>query len=76
LRILDKFEKFLNFCEGRFCSGNVPVSLVNGENAIWSKCLWVFTVLIFVTKVTWAVGSSPLCSQYTSGWIWPWAPSL
>jgi len=24
-------------------------------------------------KVIWAVGSSPLCSQYTSGWICPWA---
>jgi len=22
----------------------------------------------------WAVGSSPLCSQYTSGWNRPWAP--
>jgi len=22
---------------------------------------------VFVKKVTWAVGSSPLCSQYTSG---------
>jgi len=25
-------------------------------------------------KVTWEIGSSPLCSQYTSGWICPWAP--
>jgi len=25
-------------------------------------------------KVTWGVGSSLLCSQYTSGWTRPWAP--
>jgi len=25
-------------------------------------------------KVIWAVGSSLLCSQYTSGWTRPWAP--
>jgi len=25
-------------------------------------------------KVTWAVGSSLLCSQYTSGWSRPWPP--
>jgi len=25
-------------------------------------------------KVTWAVGSSLLCSQYTSGWTRPRAP--
>jgi len=25
-------------------------------------------------NVTWAVGSSLLCSQYTSGWTRPWAP--
>jgi len=29
---------------------------------------------MFVKKVTWAVGSSLLCSQYTSGWSRPWAP--
>jgi len=44
----------------------------NGENAIWPKYLWVLTV--FVKKVTWAVGSSLLYSQYTSGWTRPWAP--
>jgi len=25
-------------------------------------------------NVTWAVGSSLLCNQYTSGWTRPWAP--
>jgi len=25
-------------------------------------------------KVTWAVGSSLPCSQYTPGWTRPWAP--
>jgi len=25
-------------------------------------------------KITWADGSSLLCSQYTSGWTCPWAP--
>jgi len=25
-------------------------------------------------KVTWAVGSSLLCSQYTSRWTCPWVP--
>ena len=29
---------------------------------------------MFVKKVTWEVGSSLLCSQYTSGWTRPWAP--
>jgi len=25
-------------------------------------------------EIIWAVGSSLLCSQYTSGWNRPWAP--
>jgi len=29
---------------------------------------------VFVKKIIWAVGSSPLCSQYTSGWNRPWVP--
>ena len=29
---------------------------------------------ILVEKITWAVGSSRLCTQYTSGWIYPWPP--
>jgi len=28
----------------------------------------------FVKKVTWPLGSSLLCSQYTSVWARPWAP--
>jgi len=31
---LEKFEKNYEFFEGRFCSGNVPVSLGNGEKVI------------------------------------------
>ena len=38
------------FFEGRFCSGHVPVSLGNGENGIYPKCVWLLTV--FVKKVT------------------------
>jgi len=34
--------------------------------------VWLLTV--FVKKVTWAAGSSLLCSQYTSGWTSPCAP--
>ena len=65
------WEYFLNCCEGRVCSGNVPVSLGNGENAILPKCLGLFTVLIeksylskkVTKKVTWAeVRFSPLCT--------------
>jgi len=33
-----------------------------------------FNKTVFVKKATWTVGSSPVCSQYTSGWICPWAP--
>jgi len=35
--------------------------MVDGYQQCWLK------------KVTRAVGFSPLCSQYTSGWICPWA---
>ena len=35
-------------------------------------CHWATTV--FAKKVTWASGSSPLWSRYTSGWICRWAP--
>ena len=70
---LDKFENnFWIVLEVRFRSVNVPVSLGNGENEIYPKCVWLSTV--FVKKVTWAVGSSLLCSQCTSGWTCPWAP--
>jgi len=38
---LDKFENnFWIVVKGRFCSGNVPVSVGNGENANWPKGLW------------------------------------
>jgi len=30
---------------------------------------------VFVKKVTWAVGSSLLCRQYTSGWTRSWTTS-
>jgi len=36
----------MNCCDGRFCSGNVPISLGNGEDAIRPKCLWLLTVLV------------------------------
>jgi len=29
---------------------------------------------VCLKKVTWAVGTSLLCSHYTSGWTRPWAP--
>jgi len=45
------------FFEGRFCSGNVPVSLGNGENVIQPKCAWLLTV--FVKK------------SYLSSWVFP-----
>ena len=72
---LHKFENnFWIVLEVRFRSVNVPVSLDNGENEIYPKSVWLSTV--FVKKVTWAVGLSLLCSQYTSGWTRPWAPPL
>jgi len=37
---LDKFENNFWIFEGRFCSGNVPVSLGNRENVIYPKCVW------------------------------------
>jgi len=30
---------------------------------------------VCLKKVTWAVGFSLLCSQYTSGWTRPWGPT-
>jgi len=52
----------LNCCEGRFCSGNVPVGQGNGENAIWPKCLWILTV--FVKK------------DYLSSWVFTTMQSI
>jgi len=34
------------FFEGRVYSGNVPVSLGNGENVIKPKCVWLLTVFV------------------------------
>jgi len=31
---------------------------------------------VCLNEVIWAVGSSCICSQYTSGWTRPWAPPL
>jgi len=53
-------------------AASAPEPSGNGEKLIYPKCVWLFTVLL--KKVTWAVGSSLLCSQYTSGWTRPWAP--
>jgi len=35
------WAQFRNCFEGHFCSGNVPVRLGNGENAIYPKCVWL-----------------------------------
>jgi len=44
---LDKFENiFWIVVEGCFCSGNISASVGNGENAIWSKCLWLLNALV------------------------------
>ena len=40
MRIISKFF------EGCFYSDNVPVSLGNGENVIYPKCVWLLTVFV------------------------------
>jgi len=52
----------MNCFEGRFCSGNVTVSLGYGENAILPKCVLLLTV--FVKK------------RYLSNWVFTSIQSL